>query len=106
MENKVLIGTWFLLTLLATMILISIRAKRSASLSLKLEDAIHIMIGTLSYLSGLNLLYKFSTVLGKIEPIVGVEGVVSMFIGILATVWFGVTEIAILIHAQQPPNKP
>lgn len=104
MEKKVLFGAWFLLTLIATAIVLLIRKKRITNWTLKLEDAIHIMVGSLSYLSGFYLLYKLVTEFDKLESIVGVEGMVSMCVGILTTVWFGIIEIVSLIPAQQPPK--
>jgi hypothetical protein len=97
MEKKVLFGAWFLLTLLSTAIVIIIRKKRISNWALKLEDTMHIMVGGFSSLSGLYLLYKLLTEFDKLESIVGVEGMVSMCVGILTTVWFGITEIATLI---------
>ena len=104
MEKKVLFGAWFLLTLVATAIVLIIRKKRISNWALELTDTMHIMVGGFSSLSGFFLIYKVLTEFDKLEPIVGVEGMVSICLGSLATIWFGITEIATLIPTQQPPK--
>jgi hypothetical protein len=104
MEKKVLFGAWFILTLLATAIVLLIRQKRIRNWALELTDTMHIMVGGFSSLSGLFLVYKVITEFEKLEPIVGVEGMVSICLGSLATIWFGITEIATLIPPKQTPT--
>ena len=102
MEKKVLYGTWFVLTLLTTAIVLFIRKKRITNWALELTDTMHIMVGGFSSLSGIFLIYKVITEFDKLEPIVGDTGMVSISLGSLATIWFGITEIATLI----PPKNP
>jgi hypothetical protein len=104
MEKKILLGTWFIFTLLATAIVLFLRHKRIANWGLELTDTMHIMVGGFSSLSGFFLVYKILTEFDKLEPIVGLEGFVSMCLGSLATIWFGITEIASLIPT--PKRNP
>jgi hypothetical protein len=104
MEKKILLGTWFIFTLLATAIVLFLRSKRIPNWGLQLTDTMHIMVGGFSSLSGFFLVYKILTEFDKLEPIVGLEGFVSMCLGSLATIWFGITEIASLIP--KPKHNP
>jgi hypothetical protein len=97
MEKKILIGAWFVGTLLSTLLVLSLRKKRILNWALQLTDVMHIMIGGFSSLSGVFLVYKVVMEFDKLESIVGLEGIVSMFLGSLAMVWFGTIEIATLI---------
>jgi hypothetical protein len=94
MEKKILFGSWFFLTLLAAAIVLSYRRKHQTNRSLELIEVQRITLAVLGSLSGLLLFYKTGTEFDKLEPIVGLEGLVSMCIGGLTTIWFGITEIA------------
>jgi hypothetical protein len=100
MEKRVLIGSWFICTLLATLLVLFLRRNRLSNWGLQLTEAMHIMVGGFSALSGFLLVYKMWTELDKLEP----EVIVSMCLGSLATIWFGITEIGGLIPP--PPKKP
>jgi hypothetical protein len=104
MEKKVLFGVWFICTLLATLLVLWNRRQRMSNWGLQLADTMHIMVGGFSALSGMFLVYKLVTEFDKLEAIVGSEGILSMCLGSLATVWFGTTEIASIIP--QKPKKP
>jgi hypothetical protein len=97
MEKKILFGIWFLLTGLSTAIVLLIRRKRLSNWGLTMTEEIHVMVGVFSSLSGLFLVYKLITEFDKLQPIVDDGGILSMFIGSLATIWFGFTEVATLI---------
>jgi hypothetical protein len=97
MEKKVLFGVWFVGTLLATLFVLWRRRQQMPNWGLQLTDVMHIMVGGFSALSGFFLLYKLMTEFDRLEPIVSLEGIVSMCLGSLAMVWFGPTEIGSLV---------
>jgi cadmium resistance protein CadD (predicted permease) len=100
MEKKVLLGAWFIGTVLAMLLVLFFRKKQMSNWGLQLTDAMHIMVGGFSALSGGFLVYKVVTEFDKLEPIVGLEGLVSMCLGSVATIWFGTTEIGGLIPSK------
>ena len=105
MEKKILFGIWGILTLLSTAIVLIIRRKRIPNWGLTKDEAMHIMTGGFSSLSALFLLYKLIVEFDKLQPIVDDGGILSICIGILATTWFGVTEVGSLIPNRKPAKK-
>jgi hypothetical protein len=97
MEKRILFASWFFLTFCAAAIVFFYRRKHQSNRSLELIDTQHIMLGVSSVLSGLLLVYKVFAEFEKLEAIVGVEGLVSMCLGSVTTIWFGIAEIAGLI---------
>lgn len=97
MEKKVIFATWLLLTILIALGLLHWRRSRMSNWGLSQQDAAHVMLGTGSGLSGIQVFYKIITEFEKLEPIVGTEGLIFMCIGGLTALWFGTAEIGSLI---------
>jgi hypothetical protein len=104
MEKKVLFGVWFFGTLLATLFVLWRRRQQMPNWGLQLTDVMHIMVGEFSALSGFFLLYKLMTEFDRLEPIVSLDGIVSMCLGSLAMVWLGTREIGSFMP--QKTKKP
>jgi hypothetical protein len=97
MEKKIIFATWLLLTLATTIALLMRRRLRMRNWGLSQSDIAHVMLGTGSGLSGIQVFYKIITEFEKLEPIVGTEGLIFMCIGGLTALWFGVAEIGGLL---------
>ena len=105
MEKKILFGTWFLITLLAIAIVLLACRKRLANWGLTLTETMHVMVGVSSSLSGFFLVYKLITEFDKLQPIVDDGRILSMYLGSLATIWFGFTEVSSLIPKRKPAKR-
>jgi hypothetical protein len=105
-EKKIIFATWLLLTLLTASGLLIRRRSRIANWGLSQQEAAHVMLGTGSALSGIQVFYKIITEFEKLEPIVGNEGLIFMCIGGLTALWFGIAEIGGLLPPSKSKPKP
>ncbi|BAY21635.1 hypothetical protein NIES2100_13910 [Calothrix sp. NIES-2100] len=88
MTQKYIYGAWFILTCLATLVILAIRFRRISKLTLKLDEFIDLALSVLGGVSGMYLIFQTWSNFDQLQKIVSNEGLVAMTLGGIASIWF------------------
>jgi cbb3-type cytochrome oxidase subunit 3 len=92
--QKSLYGIWLIITLVtATLILF----RRTKKWNLTLNETIELALSNFGGISGGYLIYQSYVLYDSLSKLVGNEGIIAMFLGGLASVWFAFGKVKELI---------
>ncbi|AFY97254.1 hypothetical protein [Chamaesiphon minutus] len=97
MVQKYLIGIGFLLITSSAILIIIIRYRRNQKLNLTFQEAFDLALAIFSGMSGAYVIYQAINLLDTLLKLVGIEGIVAMCLGGLASIWFAFGKIKELI---------
>jgi hypothetical protein len=86
--QKILFEIWSVATILALVIILFLRHRRTKKWKIDLDSIIEIALGIWAGVSGAYLIYQIYDLHDSLYKLVGNEGLVAMFIGGVASIWF------------------
>ncbi|HEY9804851.1 MAG TPA: hypothetical protein V6D25_31245 [Leptolyngbyaceae cyanobacterium] len=93
MTQKNLYTAWFILLILAVVVILLIRHRRTSKWHIQLDEVINLALAVLGGVSAAYLISQTWLNYDPIQKLVSNEGVVSMAIGGLASIWFCIRTI-------------
>jgi multisubunit Na+/H+ antiporter MnhB subunit len=97
MTQKSLFGIGLIAIVIAAIIILFLRHRNNKKWNPKLEEVFDLALAIFSGVSGSYVMYQSYSLYDKLSPLVGSEGTVAMFIGGVASIWFGFGKIKELI---------
>jgi hypothetical protein len=96
--QKSLYGIWLIITLFTTALILFLRHRRTQSWNLTLNETIELALSNFGGISGGYLIYQSYSLYDSLSKLVGNEGIIAMFLGGLASVWFAFGKVKELIQ--------
>ncbi len=97
MVQKYLLGIGFVLTAISAIIILIIRYRRNQKGNLSFQEAFDLALAIFSGMSGAYVIYQAINVMDALIKLVGLEGVVAMCLGGLASIWFAFGKVKELV---------
>jgi multisubunit Na+/H+ antiporter MnhB subunit len=97
MTQKSLFGIGLIAIVIAAIIILVLRHRRTKKWKLELNEVLDLALAIFSGVSGSYVMYQSYSLFDKLSTLVGSEGIVAMFIGGVASIWFGFGKIKELI---------
>ena len=97
MTQKSLFGIGLIAIVVAAIVILVLRHRRTKKWNLELNEVLDLALAVFSSVSGFYVMYQSYSLFDKLSALVGSEGVVAMFIGGVASIWFGFGKIKELI---------
>jgi hypothetical protein len=88
MTQKYLYAAWFVLTILAALVIWFIRGRRTSKWELKLDEVFNLALAVFGGISGIYLISQTWSYYDTLQKLVSNEGLVAMALGGLASIWF------------------
>jgi hypothetical protein len=95
--QKNLYGIWLVITILAAAIILFFRHNRTKKWKLALNEILDLALAIFSGVSGGYLIYQSYFLYDSLYKLVANEGLVAMFLGGLASIWFAFGKIKELV---------
>ena len=97
MTQKSLFGIGLIAIVIAAIVIFVLRHRNNKKWNPKFAEVIDLALAIFSGVSGSYVMYQSYSLFDKLSAFVGSEGVVAMFIGGVASIWFGFGKIKELI---------
>lgn len=97
MTQKSLFGIGLIALIIAAIVIVVLRHRRTKRWNLELNELLDLALAIFSGVSGSYVMYQSYSLFDKLSALVGTEGIVAMFIGGVASIWFGFGKIKQLI---------
>ena len=97
MTQRNLFGIGLISLGIAAIAILVLRHRRTKKWNLELNEVLDLALAIFSGVSGLYVMYQSYSLFDKLSILVGSEGIVAMFIGGVASLWFGFGKIKELI---------
>lgn len=88
MTQKYLYAAWFILTILAALVIWFIRGRRTSKWELKLDEVFNLALAVFGGISGGYLIFQTWSHYDILQKLVSNEGLVAMTLGGVASIWF------------------
>jgi hypothetical protein len=96
--QRILFGIWFVLTILAALLVLLLRHRRTSKWVVRLNEVFDLALAVLGGVSGGYVIFQTGILhYDELQKLVGNEGCVAMVLGGLASIWFGVGKIKELV---------
>lgn len=95
--QKSLYGIWLIITVLTATLILFSRHRRTQKWNLNLNETIELALSNFGGISGGYLIYQSYILYDSLSKLVGNEGLIAMFLGGLASVWFAFGKVKELI---------
>jgi prolipoprotein diacylglyceryltransferase len=95
--QKSLYGIWLIITVFTAALILFSRHRRTQKWNLKLNETIELALSNFGGISGGYLIYQSYVLYDSLSKLVGNEGIIAMFLGGLASVWFAFGKVKELI---------
>jgi hypothetical protein len=95
--QKYLFGIGFILTATSASLILILRYRRNQKWNLSFQEAFDLALAIFSGMSGAYVIYQAINVLDALLKLVGLEGVVAMCLGGLASIWFAFGKVKELV---------
>jgi prolipoprotein diacylglyceryltransferase len=95
--QKALYGIWLIVTIFAAALILSLRYRRTKKWNLTLNETLDLALAIFSGISGGYLIYQSYSLYDSLYKLVANEGIVAMFLGGLASIWFAFGKVKELI---------
>jgi multisubunit Na+/H+ antiporter MnhB subunit len=93
MTQKSLFGIGLIAIVVAATIILVLRHRNNKKWSLELNEVLDLALAVFSGVAGSYVMYQSYSLFDKLSALVGSEGVVAMFIGGVASIWFGFGKV-------------
>lgn len=91
--QKSLYGIWLIITVFTAAIILLLRHRRTQKWNLSLNETIELALSNFGGISGGYLIYQSYSLYDSLSKLVGNEGLIAMFLGGLASVWFAFGKV-------------
>ncbi len=95
--QKTLYGIWLIVTILAAILILFLRYRRIKKWKLSLNEAFDLALAIFGGVSGSYLIYQSYDQYDSLYKLVANEGIVAMFLGGLASIWFAFSKVKNLV---------
>ncbi len=95
--QKSLYGIWSIITIVTATLILFSRHRRTKKWNLTLNETIELALSNFGGISGGYLVYQSYVLYDSLSKLVGNEGIIAMFLGGLASVWFAFGKVKELI---------
>ena len=91
--QKYLYGIWLIITVLTATLILFSRHRRTQKWNLNLNETIELTLSNFGGIYGGYLIYQSYILYDSLSKLVGNEGLITMFLGGLASVWFAFGQV-------------
>jgi L-lactate permease len=95
--QKSLYGIWLIITVFTAAAILFSRHQHTQKWNLNLNETIELALSNFGGISGGYLIYQSYVLYDSLSKLVGNEGIIAMFLGGLASVWFAFGKVKELI---------
>jgi len=93
MTQKNLYAAWFILWILAVLVILFIRYRRNSKWDIKFDEVVNLALAVSGGISPLYLISQILLHYDTLYKLVGNEGLIAMAIGGVASIWFCIRTI-------------
>ncbi|MBU7584924.1 MAG: hypothetical protein KAF91_18795 [Nostoc sp. TH1S01] len=93
MTQKILYAAWFIFSILAVLVILFIRHRRTSKWNIKLDEVFNVSLAVFGGISGVYLISQTWLHYDTLQKLVSNEGLVAMTLGGLASIWFCISTI-------------